>query len=45
MFADWPGEGKHVREWYILANGKAVAVDEVPNAHWQFPVADYEELR
>jgi len=42
MFADWPGDGKHVRQWYILVNEKAVAVDEVPNAHWQFPVVDYE---
>ena len=45
MFADWPGEGNHVRQWYILKNGKAVAIDEKPNTHWQFPVVDYEERR
>ena len=45
MFADWPGEGNHVRQWYILKNGKAVAIDEKPNMRWQFPVVDYEEPR
>ena len=45
MFADWPGDGNYVRQWYILANGKAVAVNEEPNRHWQFPVVDYEEPR
>ena len=45
MFADWPGDGNYVRQWYILANGKAVAVNEEPNRHWQFPVVDYEAPR
>lgn len=42
MFDDWPGEGSHVRQWYILANGKAVAIDEVPGGPWRYPVVDYE---
>ena len=42
MFANWPGDNKHVRQWYILENGQAVAVDELPNAHWEFPVIDFE---
>lgn len=29
-FAAWPGEGEHVRQWFVLANGKAVALDEDP---------------
>ena len=45
IFADWPGVGNYVRQWYILANGKAVAVDEEPNRRWQFPVVDYEGPR
>ena len=44
MFADWPGEGQYVHRWFILANGKAVAVDERPGERWQFPVIDYEGL-
>ena len=42
MFATWPGEGNYVRQWFLLVNGKAVAVDEVPNLPWRFPVIDYE---
>lgn len=42
MFADWPGDGAHVRQWFILANGKAVGIDEVPDAAWRFPVVDME---
>lgn len=41
MFADWPGDGRHVRQWYVLANGKAVAVDETPDGPWRYPVVDY----
>ena len=44
MFADWPGEGEYVRQWFILTNGKAVAVDERPGLPWLFPVIDYEGL-
>ena len=42
MFEDWPGEHAHVRQWFILENGKAVAVDENPENDWDFPVVDYE---
>ena len=45
MFSDWLGEGSHVRQWFLLTNGKAVAVDEVPGSPWQFPVIDYEGPR
>ncbi len=41
MFADWPGDEAHVRQWFILENGKAVAIDENPDDGWQFPVVDY----
>ena len=42
MFCDWPGEGDYIRQWFLLANGKAVAVDEVPGSPWRFPVIDYK---
>ena len=42
MFDAWPGEHKYVRQWFILENGKAVAIDEDPNSDWRFPVIDYE---
>ena len=45
MFSDWPGEGSHVRQWFLLVNGKAVAVDEVPGLPWRFPVIDYKGSR
>ncbi|MEK9722064.1 MAG: hypothetical protein VW405_01090 [Rhodospirillaceae bacterium] len=40
MFDDWPGAGDHVRQWFMLANGKAVAIDENPEGAWRFPVID-----
>ena len=42
MFADWPGDDNHVRQWFILANGKAVAINERPTGAWGYPVIDYE---
>ena len=42
LFTDWVGEGEHVRQWFLLSNGKAVAVDEIPDSPWRFPVIDYE---
>jgi len=40
MFADWPGDGAHVRHWFVLENGKAVAIDENPTGEWQFPITE-----
>jgi len=42
MFGDWPGAGANVRQWFILENGKAVAVDEDPDDEWRYPIVDYE---
>lgn len=42
MFAEWPGDEEHVRRWYILANGKAVAINENPTGAWCYPVIEYE---
>lgn len=44
MFQPWPGIGEHVRRWFVLANGKAVAIDEVPNKSPAFMVIDYSEV-
>ena len=44
MFSDWPGKGRHVRQWFVLVNGKAVGVDEIPDSPWLFPVINYDGL-
>ncbi len=31
-FEAWPGEGNAVRQWFVLANGKAVGIDEAPGS-------------
>lgn len=40
-FEAWPGDGEHVRQWFVLANGKAVAIDERPDDGPAFPVVEY----
>jgi hypothetical protein len=40
-FEAWPGEGDNVRQWFVLENGKAVAIDERPGEVPAFPVVDY----
>jgi len=30
VFETWPGDEKHVRQWFVLANGQAVAINEDP---------------
>ena len=42
MFEEWPGGHANVRQWFILENGKAVAVVESPESDWSFPVVDYQ---
>ena len=42
LFADWPGPQQHVRQWFILDNGKAVGVNEDPVNGLSFPIVDYE---
>ena len=42
MFSDWRGKGSHVRQWFVLVNGKAVGVNENPDSPWDFPVMNYE---
>lgn len=41
-FAPWPGEGEHIRQWFVLANGKAAAVDERPGQSAVVHIADLE---
>lgn len=41
LFESWPGPEAHVRDWFVLENGKAVAINEDP-AGVTFPVVDYE---
>lgn len=40
-FETWPGAGENVREWFILDNGKAVAVDERADGPPAFPIVEY----
>ena len=40
LFAPWPGPEQHVQRWFILDNGKAVGVDEVPDGDRRFAVAE-----
>lgn len=42
LFAAWPGDHRHVRQWFLLANGRAVAVDEDPSGEWTCPVIDLD---
>ena len=30
IFEIWPGDEEHIHQWFILANGKALAVNEDP---------------
>ena len=30
IFEMWPGEEEHIQQWFILANGRAVAVNDDP---------------
>ena len=41
MFEDWPGPEQHVGQWFVLANGKAVGIDEDPQDGSILAVADY----
>lgn len=41
-YALWPGEGCHVHQWYVLANGKAAAVDEPPHQSAVVRIADLQ---
>ncbi len=40
-FEAWPGEGANVRQWFVLQNGKAVAIDERSDGPPAFPIVDY----
>ena len=42
LFADWPGPDRFVRQWFILENGKAVGINEDPEAGNSYPVVDYD---
>ncbi len=41
MFETWPGPEQHVKQWFVLENGKAVAINEDPDGDWTYPVIDY----
>jgi hypothetical protein len=38
LFAAWPGPHAHVRQWFCLANGEAVAINEDPDTGLTCPV-------
>lgn len=42
LFQPWPGPETHVRQWFLLADGKAVGINEDPAGPWTFPVMDAE---
>ena len=39
----WPGAHKHVMNWCVLDNGKAIGFNENPSRGWGFPVIRYTE--
>ena len=39
----WPGNHRYVKDWFTLANGKAVGWNENPSRGWSFPVISYQE--
>jgi kynurenine formamidase len=41
MFEDWPGPERHVGQWFVLANGKAVGIDDDPDGGPILAVVDY----
>ena len=41
LFEPWPGPDEHVRDWFVLENGKAVGINEDPGGR-SFPVVDYK---
>lgn len=40
-FETWPGEGEQVRQWFVLANQRAVGIDEAPEGGPVCRVAPY----
>ena len=40
LFAPWPGEERHVRQWFLLSDGHAVGVDEDPSGDWRCAVVE-----
>jgi kynurenine formamidase len=41
MFENWPGPEQHVGQWFVLANGKAVGIDDDPDRGPALAVTDY----
>lgn len=41
VFENWPGAERHVGQWFVLANGKAVGIDDDPDRGIALAVADY----
>ena len=41
MFEDWPGPERYVGQWFVLANGKAVGIDDDPDRGLALAVTDY----
>lgn len=41
-FEDWPGPERHVGQWFVLANGKAVGIEDDPDGGLRFAVASYD---
>ena len=42
-FMAWPGEGADVKQWFVLSNGKAVAINEDSDGVVTCPIIDYVE--
>ena len=42
-FEDWPGPERYVGQWFVLANGKAVGIDDDPDRGMGFAVTDYDD--
>jgi hypothetical protein len=40
IFAPWPGPQAHVRQWFLLADRRAVGIDEDPTSGRTCPVIE-----
>jgi hypothetical protein len=43
-FESWPGEGNAVRQWFVLANGQAVGIDEASDTSPVCRITAYSAL-
>jgi hypothetical protein len=43
IFAPWPGSEAHVRQWFVLANRRAVGIEEDPTAERRCLIVEFAE--